>query len=529
MSILSGFRDKSFLDKITILNDIATNRDAKELEGLLDLFNNPLGDTSVDYMVVTALNGVLSSDEKSVVDRLESDNTKLKTLCIRLSGEFAFRSAVPVLVKMAGSEDDSDLLFEEMTALSRIGDPEALSVFRVNLCSEEDLVRALCIEMVGELGDEESIPELKKIVEINDEDENYEVCDLTTWKAVEALSSIGSDQALDFIVKNLHHRNPTVRRVVTDSLVEKGNQSLPYLKKIFAADAHTDDMILAANVVGFISDKEGLDILMDVLDKGYATDPNVKYAVYEALGRIGTMKGVIRLMDGLEDDDELIMMAAVSGLDRLVNAGVINRFIELIGSGGSKAGKIIRAIVTSKALNIFESLYGEEKLGRFIMNAVVASKDSEVHNAFREKLMEIGGDNAKKDIDRLPKEVQEVSRKALAADDSKSMLALYRSILTGSGFEPSIAENGQEAYNFVELGEEFDIVITDMNMPVMDGMELVSKIRNTPGFEETPIIMVTTESESSQRNLAAKTGVTAFITKPFTPDQLRDKIAELVS
>lgn len=529
MSILSEFREKSFLDKITILNDIATNRDSAELEGLLDLFNNPLGDTSVDYMVVTALNGVLSSDEKSVVDRLDSDNVKLKTLCIRLSGEFGFNTAVPVLVKMAESENDPDLLFEEMTALSRIGDPAALSVFRAHLNGGEDLVRALCIEMVGDLSDNDSIPELKKIIETNNLDENYEVCDLTTWKAVEALAAIGSDEALTFIVENLHHRNPTVRRVVTDSLVEAGAGSLKFIKNVFSKDANTDDMILAANVIGFIGDKEGLDILMDALDKGFVSDANVKYAVYEALGRIGTMKGVIRLMDGLEEDDELIMIAAVSGLDNLLNSGVVKKLIELISSGGSRAGKIIRAIVTARALNIFESLYAEEKLGRFVMNAVVASKDSEIHGAFKAKLLEIGGDNAEKDIARIPAEVQEASLKALAADDSKSMLALYRSILTGCGFEPCIAENGQVAYDYVEQGEEFDIVITDMNMPVMDGMELVSKLRNTPGFESTPIIMVTTESESSQRTLASKTGVTAFITKPFTPEQLREKIKEYVS
>ena len=82
-------------------------------------------------------------------------------------------------------------------------------------------------------------------------------------------------------------------------------------------------------------------------------------------------------------------------------------------------------------------------------------------------------------------------------------------------FVPVIAANGEEAYDFIENGEEFDIIITDMNMPVMDGMELVTKIRSTSGMEDVPIIMVTTESEVSQQDLASKAGVTAFITKPF--------------
>lgn len=108
------------------------------------------------------------------------------------------------------------------------------------------------------------------------------------------------------------------------------------------------------------------------------------------------------------------------------------------------------------------------------------------------------------------------------------MLALQRSILTDLGFEPLTGTNGQEAFAFVETGEPVELVITDMNMPVMDGMELVEKLRATEGYESVPVIMVTTESESSQRALAQKAGVTAFITKPFKPDALKAKILEVL-
>ena len=106
---------------------------------------------------------------------------------------------------------------------------------------------------------------------------------------------------------------------------------------------------------------------------------------------------------------------------------------------------------------------------------------------------------------------------------------MHRAILTDLAFVPVIAANGEEAYDFIENGEEFDIIITDMNMPVMDGMELVTKVRSTPGMEDIPIIMVTTESEVSQQDLASKAGVTAFITKPFKPDDLKAKITELTA
>ncbi|TIH12469.1 response regulator [Marinifilum sp. JC120] len=529
MSMLTGFREKSFLDKISILNEVAIAKDSAEMEGLLDLFQNPLEDTSVDYMVVTALNGVLSVDEQKAVELLSKEEGKLRTLCIRVCGEFQFKSAVPVLLDMAGGDPDPDFLFEVLTSLSKIGGPDSLELFRSNINNDDDLIVVMAIEMLGELKDEQSIPALKVFVERNNEDDSYEVCDLTTWKAVECLAAIGSDEALDFIVANLHHRNPTVRRVVTDSLTVLGAKGVPYLTKIISPDSDKDDMILAANVLGFIGDKGALDVLMDAIEKQYSTDSSVKYAIYEAIGRIGTMKGVISLIDGLDDDDELISVAVMTGLDGLVNPGVTKKLVEIVGQGGSKAGKILRAIVTAKAVNIFQGLYSEGKIGRFLMNAVAASKDSEVHEAFRDKLVEIGGEEAEADIARLPEAAKAGGKRALAVDDSKSMLALYRSILTNAGYEPTVAENGQEAYNHIQLNEEFEVIITDMNMPVMDGMEFVAKLRQTDGYADIPVIMVTTESEYSQQELARKTGVNDFITKPFTADQLKAKIAEYVS
>ena len=136
------------------------------------------------------------------------------------------------------------------------------------------------------------------------------------------------------------------------------------------------------------------------------------------------------------------------------------------------------------------------------------------------------GSRAEEDLDRLPEIATSLS-KALAADDSRSMCAMHRAILTDLGFKPFMATNGEEAYEFIEQGEEFDVIITDMNMPVMDGMELVGKVRNTPGYEDVPIIMVTTESEASQQEMARKAGVTAFVTKPFNPDTLKAKIEEV--
>ncbi|MDD3311090.1 HEAT repeat domain-containing protein [Pseudodesulfovibrio sp.] len=527
MAILDNFRDKDFLDQITILNDISGNKDPEALPELLELLKKPVGDTSIDYMVVNALNAVLSSNEAKVVEGLSDAHDGFRILCIRVAGEHGFPSAAAPLAAMAEKETDVDRLMEILTSLARIGDPASVSIFRLYLGHEDPFIQSACIEALGRLDDEASIPSFKAMIEESDGPGRYEICDLTTWKAVEALAAFSANGTVEFLVEKLHHKNPTVRRIITDSLIAIGPSCIPMLFKAFES-GDSDLKILAANVLGFLGDRMGADGLVAAIDKGQVRDANLRYAVYEALGRIGSMKGLICLVDGLAETDELILMAVIGGLEQHVNPGMVSTLSKRIEKADEQSDRLCKAVIASRATRIFDALYENAGAGDGLIDALADSRDPEIIGEFRTLLAEIGGPRAEADLARLP-EIASGVRKALAADDSRSMCAMHRAILTDLGFEPFLAANGEEAYDFIAQGEPFDIIITDMNMPVMDGMELVGKVRNTPGYEDIPIIMVTTESESSQQNLAAKTGVTAFVTKPFKPETLKAKIEELLA
>lgn len=527
MGTLDDFRSKEFLDQITILNEIAGSKDSADLPGLVDLLKNPVGDTSIDYMVVNALNAVLSQDEAETVTGMQDEHPGYRILCIRVAGEYGFRSASAALVNLAESETDADRLMEVLTSLARIADPSALPVFRKHLGHEDEFISALCIEALGKLRDLEAVGFLKTIIDESEAPDRYEVCDITTWKAVEALAIFDTEDTLAFLVDKLHHKNPTVRRIITDAMTALGAPVIPLLLNAFET-GDTDMKILTANVLGFIGDKACADGLVAAFDRGLAEDSNVRYALYEALGRVGTMKGIICLVDGLTEDDELTLMAVIGGLEKHVNPGIVAKLSGLVAEATPQSDRLAKAIINCGATSLFDSVYENSGAGDALIEALCESKDPTIIEQFRQLLIEIGGSRAEEDLAKLPKP-QTAAHKALAADDSRSMVAMHKAILTDLDFEAFVASNGQEAYEFIEQGENFDIIITDMNMPVMDGMELVGKIRNTPGFEDTPIIMVTTESESSQQNLAEKTGVTAFITKPFKPEELKNKVQELTS
>jgi len=526
MATLDDFRNKEFLDQITILNEISGNKDPDALAGLVELLKNPIGDTSIDYMVVNALNAVLSSNEDKVVAGLTDSHDGYRILCIRVAGEHGFKNAAGPLSDIALTETDPDRLMEILISLARIADPAAMGVFRKYLEHDDPFIKSSCIEALGKLADVESIGYFKKLIEESEAPDRYEVCDITTWKAVEALSSFDSSETIAFLVEKLHHKNPTVRRIITDALISIGSPCIPMLLEAFEK-GDIDNRILTANVLGFLRDRSGADGLVAAFDKGLAEEANVRYAVYEALGRIGTMKGIICLVDGLSETDELTLMAVIGGLEKHVNPGMISTLTDKLIQADEQSDRLAKAITSSRATKIFDALYETAGAGDALIESLAQSRDPEIIEDFRSLLTEIGGSRAEEDMAKLP-QLSSASRKALAADDSRSMCAMHRAILTDLEFEPFMATNGEEAFDFIEQGEDFDIIITDMNMPVMDGMELVGKVRNTPGFEDTPIIMVTTESEASQQNMAEKVGVTAFITKPFKPEDLKAKITELV-
>ena len=524
--MFDNVRNMEFLDQITLLNEITASKDVATLPGLIELLQRPIGDTSIDYMVVNAINAVLGTHEEKVVEGLGGGMDNYRTLCIRVAGERGFTSAVPELIRLAENERDPDRLLEILSTLSRIGDPRALPVFRKNIDHEDPFIQSSCIVALGKLHDTASIGLFKGLITDSDAPDRYEECDLTTWKAVEALAGFNTDDTTRFLASRLHHRNPTVRRIITDSLVAIGTDAIASLQEVLKT-GDTDLRILAANVIGFIADKAGADGLVEALDKGFASDANVRYAVYEALGKVGTMKGLVSLMDGLEEDDEMILMAVMGGLELHVNPGMAKSLAAALLVGDGHSVKLARALIATKATTLFTTLFENRGVAEQLTRALVASRDPDVVATFRQALESIDTPYALEVLPTLSTATAQ-GPKALAADDSRSMCAMHRTILTDLGFTPYLAANGEEAYEYIDQGTKFDIVITDMNMPIMDGIELVSKIRNTPGCSNLPIIMVTTESEASQQKLATKSGVSAFVTKPFKPDVLKATIKKLL-
>jgi len=111
-----------------------------------------------------------------------------------------------------------------------------------------------------------------------------------------------------------------------------------------------------------------------------------------------------------------------------------------------------------------------------------------------------------------------MSKKILIVDDSLTVRMYHKQILSKDGYECDEAENGMEALEKAQLNE-YDLFIVDINMPVLDGYSFVKRLRAGEGTD-APVIMVSTESEEMDMDLAYEAGASMYLIKPARPDDL---------
>ena len=127
------------------------------------------------------------------------------------------------------------------------------------------------------------------------------------------------------------------------------------------------------------------------------------------------------------------------------------------------------------------------------------------------------------DAEAVPAPVQAenapMTRRILTIDDSKTIRDMLKLTLADAGFDVLQAVDGQDGLDVLGK-EQVDVVITDINMPRMDGYEVIRQMRSNSAFKATPILVLTTESEADKKNIGRMAGATGWMVKPFDPARL---------
>jgi two-component system chemotaxis response regulator CheY len=120
-----------------------------------------------------------------------------------------------------------------------------------------------------------------------------------------------------------------------------------------------------------------------------------------------------------------------------------------------------------------------------------------------------------------------MSKCVLTVDDSASIRSMVAFTLKGAGYEVVEAADGQEGLDKAK-GRAFNLILTDQNMPRMDGLTLVKGLRALPAYKSVPILMLTTESSDAMKAAGKQAGATGWLVKPFDPPKLLEVVRKVI-
>lgn len=120
-----------------------------------------------------------------------------------------------------------------------------------------------------------------------------------------------------------------------------------------------------------------------------------------------------------------------------------------------------------------------------------------------------------------------MSKKLLIVDDSPSVRQMVEMTLKSAGYTVKAAKDGQEALGLCRV-ERFDFVLTDQNMPNMDGITLIKSLRAMTAYARVPLIVLTTEASDAMKQQGKAAGATGWMVKPFDPKKLLDVVAKVL-
>lgn len=539
MPFAETFRSLDFLDQAQALQELRQRPAAEAVAELRPLFAQPGSDAAAATMVRNALRDTLRTAPELATDGLADTDAAYAALCREVVASERLVSAVPKLIVLGQTTADTGLLHEILTTLASIGSQDALPLLRMHMQHADPVIAALCIQSIGHLRDTHSIASLSDIISAANTEARLAQCDITTWKAIEALGVMADtvpEEALSRLAAFIHHGNPTARRIILANLVNCGEAAISHLAPMLL-DAETDNRIMAANAFRDIAHKSAAAPLIYALEHGAAVDANVGFAIYEALGNTPGVKSLVALTDALtKEDDPVTLMAIIQALESLATPVLGKRLSELVtdrlNAQDTRAQRILSTIIAAQATTLFQLLHEDPVIGRILVSLAAKSADPETQRAFVLSLRQCSNDRAEKDMRTLlaaMPDTQQSKPRMLAVDDSTAMRNFYRTHGSAIGLEVTLAEHGQEALDIVEtLSGVFDVIVVDMNMPVMDGIQFTEKLRAMSEYATVPVIMATTESGRSQASLARQSGVSAFLAKPFTPEMLQHKLQKLM-
>ncbi len=397
-------------------------------------------------------------------------------------------------------------------SLGMIGDPDTVGPISECLYAPSREIVIASVQALGELATPAAIQTLSARL---GEDPDLDL------QIINIFSKVQTPEALEKLNETLVSQHAHIRTAGKQKLSEIGVMSVRIsIKNLSRTDP--DLVIHSLNVLGDISDDAAIPAIRKLLHDE-PENANVRFAAYETLGRLSVEKGAFVLAAGLEDPVDNVRAAAAKAIDRNYNAVLAGGIRNLILSGDDEALRLIETIINALCNNIFVDLLEEDFFRSTAIDYLTIKAHPEILSNFAELLTSKGYDKLVKQISLDKTGKGKAMLTVYAVDDSRMILNIYKTVLHNLGCEALPFEFPAHALERVREDRP-DVILTDLNMPEITGIDLTASVREWYTKEELPIIMVTTQDEAQDNKAAYDAGVNGILQKPFTESQIKEAL-----
>ncbi|MCD6320517.1 MAG: hypothetical protein J7M03_07555, partial [Candidatus Desulfofervidaceae bacterium] len=462
--MLTDFKNKDMIEQISLLTTIQETSDTSALPDLLRIYEGPMVDPAVDKMVYHALLILLPGHRQEIMSGLSAKSRRVRLLSIKMAGVSGIVDALLPLKKMlADNHDDVEIQTIIISSLTMLTGTEVIDILLPYLDHDDLTISGTIMAYIGHL---QHLPGRDMMMEMVRSEAKSGGDSLRSGLALAQFSNFQDDDSIAFLIEQIHHLNPGLRLICHEQLLTIGAPCLPALESCLADD-NEDERILAANLVGMIGDIKGAGLACRLLYRRNKPKPNLRFALYEALGKIPATRSLVTLIDGLKQTDDLLLMAVITGLEQQFDEYLYAPLLTSLNENEIQANLIIQTMIDTRSNNLLELIYGDEEQGETLMERLLDSNDLEATELFSQTLKELSGTRVVTDLKRL----QSLSAANLSdthllvADDSKALLFFYQGAAKEMGLQITTALDGKKALEVLDSGVAVDILITDMNMP----------------------------------------------------------------
>ena len=437
-----------------------------------------------------------------------------KRVMIETAGELKFEEATQALITLLGQTREHDDIRLIIDTLGLIGDPESINTLTDYLyAADRDLIIA-AIHALGQVGTNTA---MHRLAERMGTDNELDLIILGIFAEVQ--DQVSLEKLNDTLRSHYAH----MRIYAKDELVRIGVKAVPVLIENLR-EGDSDLLIHTLNVLGEIGDESAIMPIRGLLNT-VPKNANVRFAAYEALALLPLRKGAYTLAAGLTDAEDHVCTAAARAIDRnfseILAAGIKN----MVRAETDEARHIVKIIVNAQVDNIFLALAKE---GYFQEQALIylPHTHQDTRNHYVALLRQHGMEEFATRI--TGGETDKIVRaKICAVDDSRMILNIYKATLHELGFDPVLFEFPAGALEWLTQ-EKPAMVLTDLNMPEISGIDLARGIRKLYPKEDLPVIMVTTQGDVQDHEAATAAGVNDIMIKPFNAATLRAAMGKYI-